>query len=383
MFKPFVLGLGLFALPPVALAGTPVKPPPAVVDQATSAPRVQIALLLDTSGSMDGLIDQARRQMWTVVNTFQKARRGEQLARLEIALYEYGKSDLAAEAGYMRQVLPFTTDLDSVSEKLFALRTNGGDEYCGQVIQKATTQLAWSKSREDLKLIYIAGNEPFNQGPVPFATAIANAKEHGIIVNTVHCGGAEVGARDGWTAAAALAQGQALNIDQNRAVAQATTPQDAELARLSGELNQTYLGYGSGGREGKARQVAQDSNAAPSPSVAASRAVSKASRLYDNSSWDLVDGSKSGAVKLDTLKDEELPSELQGKSVEERKAVVAAKAKEREAIQERIVKLKGEREKYLSEQQAVRPASAGPDTLDTAIIQSVRKQAAGQKLTLE
>ncbi|MBJ6760382.1 VWA domain-containing protein [Myxococcaceae bacterium JPH2] len=383
MFKPFVLGLGLFALPHVALAGTPVKPPPAVVDQATSAPRVQIALLLDTSGSMDGLIDQARRQMWTVVNTFQKARRGEQLARLEIALYEYGKSDLAAEAGYMRQILPFTTDLDSVSEKLFALRTNGGDEYCGMVIQKATTQLAWSKSHDDLKLIYIAGNEPFNQGPVAFATAIANAKEHGIIVNTVHCGGSEVGARDGWTAAAALAQGQALNIDQNRAVAQVTTPQDAELARLSGELNQTYLGYGSGGSAGKARQVAQDTNAAPSPSVAATRAVSKASRLYDNSSWDLVDGAKSGAVKLDTLKEEELPAELQGKSVEERKAVVATKAKEREAIQDRIVKLKGEREKYLAEQKAVRPASAGADTLDTAIIQSVRKQAAGQKLSLE
>src|SRR5690349_20981133 len=104
MLKPLALGLGLLTLPTLALArgapvpNAPAKPPaaqvaaPAAVDAAHSAPRVQIALLLDTSSSMDGLIDQARRQLWTVVNTFAKARRGSQLAKLEIALYEYGKS---------------------------------------------------------------------------------------------------------------------------------------------------------------------------------------------------------------------------------------------------------------------------------------------------
>ncbi|RYZ36912.1 MAG: VWA domain-containing protein [Myxococcaceae bacterium] len=396
MFKSLALGLGLLALPQVAHARTPaaptgaaapvmnqtkpVGPSPAVVDAATSAPRVQIALLLDTSGSMDGLIDQARRQLWTVVNTFQKARRDGQMARLEIALYEYGKSDIDAKDGYIRQLLPFTTDLDKVSEQLFALRTNGGDEYCGQAIQKATTQLSWSKSKEDLKLIYIAGNEPFTQGPVAFGTAIASAKEHGIIVNTIHCGPAEVGAQEGWTAAAALAQGQALNIDQNRAVAHVPAPQDAELARLSGDLSKTYLGYGSEGRASKLRQEAQDSNAGVSASATASRAASKASRLYDNSSWDLVDGAKKGTVKVEALKDEELPQELKGKSVAERKAIVDAKSKERSDIQARIQTLQGEREKFLASKAA---ENKGADTLDTAIIQSVRTQAAARKLMLE
>jgi hypothetical protein len=397
MFKSLALGLGLLALPQASLASDsgasvqaeapsqakkPAGPAPAMVDAATSAPRVQIALLLDTSGSMDGLIDQARRQLWTVVNTFQKARRGNQLAQLEIALYEYGKADLAAEGGYIRQILPFTTDLDRVSEQLFALRTNGGDEYCGQVIQKATTNLAWSKSSGDLKLIYIAGNEPFTQGPVSYASAIGGAKERGIVVNTIHCGPANEGARDGWMAAATLAHGQALNIDQNRAVAHVAAPQDAEITRLGGELNKTYLGYGSGGREAKMRQEAQDTNAAASPSSAATRAVSKASRLYDNSSWDLVDGSKKGKVKLEALKEEELPTELKGKSVEERKTIVDAKAKERSDLQDRIQKLQGEREKYIAEQEKA-SAGKGADTLDTAIIQSVRKQAATQSLTLE
>jgi hypothetical protein len=397
MLKPFALGLGLLTLPTLALAGDAVAPrkaPPAqqkpapqpatstALDAAHSAPRVQIALLLDTSNSMDGLIDQAKRQLWTVVNTFQKARRGTQLAHLEIALYEYGKSTLAAEGGYIRQIVPFTTDLDKVSEELFGLKTNGGDEYCGMVIQKATRNLEWSKSPGDLKLIYIAGNEPFSQGPVTYQSAIADAKERGIVVNTIHCGSPQEGSSTGWASAAKLASGQALNIDQNRAVAHIAAPQDDEIARLGRELNKTYLGYGRKGEEAKRRQEAQDSNAAAHMGSATTRAVSKASRLYDNSGWDLVDGSKKGAVKLDDLKDEELPAELKGKSVEERKAIVDAKAKERAELQARIQKLQAEREKFVAEKQRA-AASEGADTLDKAIIESASKQAAAQGMALE
>jgi hypothetical protein len=395
MFKPFALGLGLLTLPTAALAGdaahvapaqpTKAAPQPAAPDAthaAASAPRVQIALLLDTSSSMDGLIDQARRQMWTVVNTFQKARRGTQLAHLELALYEYGKSSLSAEGGYIRQIVPFTTDLDKVSEELFALKTNGGDEYAGMVIQKATRNLAWSKSAGDLKVIYIAGNEPFAQGPVTPQSAISDAKEHGIVVNTIHCGTQQEGASTGWASAAQLAGGQALNIDQNRAVAHIAAPQDAELAQLGRDLNKTYLGYGSQGAEAKRRQEAQDSNAAGSAASATTRAVSKASRLYDNSGWDLVDGTKKGKVKLDAVADADLPAELQGKSVEERKAIVDAKAKEREQIQQRIQTLQAERVKFVAEKEkaAAAPAAA---TLDKAIIETASKQAAAAGMALE
>ncbi len=394
MLKPIALGLGLLTLPTLALAqGTsasnpPAKQPavqmaaPAAVDAAHSAPRVQIALLLDTSSSMDGLIDQARRQLWTVVNTFAKARRGSQLAQLEIALYEYGKSSLAAEGGYLRQIVPFTTDLDKVSEELFSLKTNGGEEYCGKVIQQATRNLEWSKSKGDLKLIYIAGNEPFTQGPVSFQTAISDAKERGITVNTIHCGSAQEGSSTGWAAAAKFAQGQALNIDQNRAVAYIAAPQDDELARLGTELNKTYLGYGSQGAEAKMRQEVQDKNASAFAGSAATRAVSKASRAYDNSGWDLVDGKKKGKVKLEQMKDEELPAELKGKSAAEREAIVEAKAKERAEIQSRIQKLQAEREKFLAQKQQA-AAAEGADTLDKAIIESASKAAAAQGMALE
>ncbi|HWW60799.1 MAG TPA: hypothetical protein VN181_05465, partial [Thermoanaerobaculia bacterium] len=130
----------------------------AVPTVAPKKPVIQVAILLDTSNSMDGLIDQARTQLWRVVNEFATAKKNGTTPDLYVALYEYGNAGLAAERGYIRRVLPLTTDLDRVSEELFALKTNGGDEYCGHVIAEATKGLAWSTKSDDLKVIFIAGN---------------------------------------------------------------------------------------------------------------------------------------------------------------------------------------------------------------------------------
>src|SRR5262249_25073616 len=155
---------------------------------AGQAPKVQLALLLDTSNSMDGLIDQARSQLWAVVNELAAARRAGEPVVLEVALYEYGNNRIPASAGYVRRLLPFTTDLARVSEELFALTTLGGEEYCGLVIQSALDQLRWSPAPGDLKAIFIAGNEPFTQGPVDFRPVVVRARARGITVNTIHCG---------------------------------------------------------------------------------------------------------------------------------------------------------------------------------------------------
>jgi len=115
--------------------------------------------------------------------------------RLELALYEYGDG--------VKRLQPFTSELDRVSEKLFGISVHGGDEYCGQVIQAATNELEWSGDPDDLKLIYIAGNEPFTQGPVKPGSAIEAAKHKGITVNPIACGGDDpTGARaQRWPAA--------------------------------------------------------------------------------------------------------------------------------------------------------------------------------------
>jgi hypothetical protein len=147
---------------------------------------IMIALLLDTSNSMDGLIDQAKSQLWKIVNEVAVAKTVDgKRPNIKIALYEYGNDGLSANEGFVRQVSALSEDLDVISEKLFSLRTNGGNEFCGQVIKTALDQLTWSASKDDLKMIFIAGNEDFMQGKVSYQQACDAAKKKGVIVNTI------------------------------------------------------------------------------------------------------------------------------------------------------------------------------------------------------
>jgi hypothetical protein len=368
----------LLAVPCLASAAAveDVRPP------AAADPKVQIAILLDTSSSMDGLINQTREQLWRIVNTFATAKREGHRAKLELALYEYGNDGLSAANHYVRKVVPLTTDLDKVSAALFGLKTNGGEEYCGAVIQHASRELEWSDNPRDLKLIYIAGNEPFTQGPVRFQDSVKAAISRGIVVNTIHAGTEQEGINGQWLAAAKLADGNYLFIDQNRAVARVDAPQDAELARLSTELNGTYLAYGAAGGAAKQNQQEQDKNAGSvSAGSVATRAKAKASAVYDNARWDLVDAKKEGkAVK--GLSAEELPAEMRAMSPAEREAYVDGKAKARAGLQEKINKLSAERERYVQTEMK-KHAEAGSKTLDDALLESAKTQASKREYKFE
>jgi len=350
--------------------------------QRGAPPVIQLAILLDTSNSMDGLIEQARSQLWKVVNELSGARRFGRPAELSVALYEYGNNRIAAGQGYVRQVLPFTTDLDRLSERLFALTTLGGEEYCGTAIQAALDQLQWSPSPADLKVVFIAGNEPFSQGPVDYRRACARARSKGIVVNTVHCGPRHDGERRGWRDGAAMAYGLFSAIDQDRPVEHVAAPQDQEIARLGVELNETYLPFGTRGQTGQTRQEAQDDNAAKSGAGSAThRAVTKANRLYSNAAWDLVDAVGQSAVDLQDLKAADLPAEMQGLSVAQRKTLIEAMAKERGRIQERINELNRDRSEYVAQ---VRRAKIGADdSLDAVMTGALRRQAACSGIELQ
>ena len=356
---------------------TPPKPEPA------KKPVVQIAVLLDTSGSMQGLIEQAKGQLWKIVNEFLKAKQDGQTPEVQVALYEYGKSSLSRESGWVRQIVPLSTDLDKISEELFALKTNGGEEYCGWVIKDAVEKLAWSDDPKVYRAILIAGNEPFTQGPVNYADACKAAIAKGIIVNTIHCGSLEEGVRGKWQDGAMLADGKYLVIDHNRAVVHIEAPQDMEIAKLSADLNKTYLAFGAGGQVAYERQARQDANAsslAPASGAAVQRAVAKSSANYQNAGWDLVDAAKAKDFKLSEVKKEQLPAEMQKMTESERKEFVEKKAKERAEVQGKIQTLNAEREKYVAAQMKLQ---AGTNTLDAVVIGAVREQAGRRAFKFE
>lgn len=333
-------------------------------------PLIQVAILLDTSSSMSGLIEQAKIELWAIVNEFIFARKDGVAPEFRLALYEYGKSSLAKEVGYIRQIEGFTTDLDKVSEELFALRTNGGNEYCGWVIKDAVENLAWSESAEDLKVIFIAGNEPFTQGPVDHKDSCKAAITKGIIVNTIHCGGGD----ETWKNGAMLADGRYLTINQNQQVVHIAAPQDEEIAELNSKLNDTYIAYGARGLELKKRQVIQDkNNSMLSKEAEVQRAVAKSSKFYDNRAWDMVDALDADQIELAEMKEEDLPEDMLEMSQEEREEYVEGKAKERSDIQKKIQRLNEERKKFVADEMKNQPQ--GAETLGSAIVQAISEQA--------
>jgi hypothetical protein len=365
-------------------AAKPADTTPAATT-STEKPRIQMAILLDTSNSMDGLIGQARSQLWKIVNEFAKAKKGGVQPDLEVALFEYGNNSIDSGANYVRQVLPFTDDLDKVSDELFKLTTNGGEEYCGAVIDAATSRLKWAESDKVFKCIFIAGNEPFTQGSVDAFKACSDAVKKGITVSTIHCGPLQTGINTGWQKGALLADGSYVAIDQDKPVVAIKTPVDEKIVKLGAELNKTYVFYGKEpDRQNRAAlQQAQDANAArEGAAAAAGRAVTKGGEFYNNAKFDLVDGLRDKEVKLEDLKDEDLPAEFKGKSLEEKKAIVEANAKKRTELQEQIQKLNLEREKFIAAEQAKQKGSK-TETLDTAVIKAVREQAAKKEFKFE
>jgi hypothetical protein len=94
-----------------------------------------------------------------------------------------------------------------------------------------------------------------------------------------------------------------------------------------------------------------------------------------------VDAVQKEAVDLTAVKDSDLPAEMQGLTVAERKAMVEARAAERERIQARINALNRERSQVVAQER--RSKSAAPDTLDVVVTEALREQAACRGIELQ
>jgi hypothetical protein len=327
-------------------------------------PKIQLALLLDDSGSMGGLINQAKNQLWTFVNELALSKRDGAAPIIEVALYRHG--------GPVQQVSALTDDLDLLSERLFAVTIQGnGSEHCGEVIKAATDALAWSDSPEDLKVIFVAGNEAFTQGPVDYKAACKAAIAKGIVINTIHCGS---GIPEDWNNGAVLADGMAMAIDQNKLVPHIDAPQDTRIVELGEALNKTYIAYGASGASGVHRQQEQNANAqAASKTANVNRYVAQAQTQYRNSAWDLVDAVEQGQVKLEEIEEKDLPEAMQKMDKKGRLAFVEENAGKRTELQTEINTLNAERRKFVAAE--MKKLAGDGNSLDIAMVKTLRNQA--------
>lgn len=333
---------------------------------------IQIALCLDTSRSMDGLIDSARQALWSVVNELALA---EPTPSLKVALLTFGSPEFPAEDGWVVINTKFTEDLDLISERLFALKTNGGTEYVGRVLGRAASDLKWSDSESDLRIVIVAGNESADQDPqLKFKDACKQLIENGIMVNSIFCGSATDQISDGWRNVAMLADGHFSTIDQDNGTFAIASPFDERLVELSTKLNTTYCAFGAQGDVAWTNQRTQDANAEGiSVAVAAQRSASKATHLYCNSSWDLVDASTEEGFDIDSIKTEHLPESMQKMTSEQKLAHIEDLRTKRADIQAEIKELNEKRNAFVATE---RERLAGEDrSLDGALNKAIRAQA--------
>jgi len=330
---------------------------------------IQLALLLDTSNSMDGLIDQAKGQLWNIINELSNATKNGKDAKFEIALYEYGNDRLSSTHHYIRRVSDFTSNVDQISEKLFALTTNGGEEYCGAVIHASLSELEWS-NKSSLKTIYIAGNESFDQGGVSYISSCSNARAKNVKVNTIFCGDYETGRNLEWMSGARIADGSYNSIDQNKKTVHISSPYDDRISMLNSDLNETYIYFGKEGKMSLENLKTQDSNAGNyGKANFAKRSIFKSKSQYKNTKWDLVDAYEEDEDILDSAK--ELPEAYRNKSKSELASDIKNLSEKRKSIQSEISALAKKRIIYTEQEKEKLGREV---SLDDKIIRSLREQ---------
>lgn len=355
---------------------TTVSLPDPRPDPRPEEPRrpIDLVICLDTSASMTQLINSARAKLWDVVNELAEAR---PTPYLRVGLLTYGSPGVSTDAhGWVVRHTNLTTDLDTVYAKMMALSTNGGAEFVGWVLNDALNAMSWSRDPHALKMIFVAGNESADQcsSRFNFRYVAEDARSRGILINSIYAGLRQQGINEHWDQVALHGGGCYTAINMHAGTIQIPTPQDKILIDLNVELNATYLPYGPAGQKGKTNQTRQDANAASlGDQSVGSRIVAKASKLYNNAHWDLIDAEEQEGLDVAEVKKENLPAEMRDMTVKQRRSYVERTKRTRKVVRERIKEISSQRERYL--RTARRSAGPRGTGLDDAMKKTVRKQA--------
>lgn len=352
-------------------------------------PTADIAILLDTSGSMQRLINQVRDGLWQTLNELGEIRKDGEVADLRLALYEYGSGVVSAEANFIQMLAPLTTDHTVIAEKLFATKAQGSEEFSGKAIQMATEDLSFSLDSQDYKAIVIAGNETIHQGPVDALDAAAESQSKDILINSIFAGAQTIVTRPAptpgnggcrffcplppaptpptdpqtslnpifseWMALAEVGGGKSLNIDHKNSIPYIPSPFDDKIVESTEAISTTYLPFGSKGQEEYNRMRNLDRSVRNSGNGSYMgwgdyRSGNFGQATY--ATWDLVSAHRAGSMDLTQIVDSELPKVMRGLTLIEKRNHVIKISLKRKALEDEINNLREKRKVYVDAQLA-------------------------------
>ena len=369
---------------PLTRAGTnPVIAPvaPAVVAPTLAAangkPRIDVVFVLDTTGSMGGLIQGAKENIWSIASSMAQAKPTPEL-RIGLVAYR----DRGDE--YVTRTVDLSSDLDSMFATLMDFKADGGGdgpESVNQALHDAVHRISWSQDKDAYKVIFLVGDAPAHTdyaNDVQYPETIAAATALGVVVNTIQVG-SDAGTNAEWQRIAALNQGEFFKVDQSGGALAVSTPFDDKLAELSRELDETRMFYGDADK----RQELDAKVAATDKLHAMSTTGSRVKRAMFNASAagkdnllgenELVDAIASGRIELADVPETELPAPMRSLSKEEQVSMVKEKAEKRDQLNEQIAAMGRQRNDYLASELKTREGA--DDSLDDHIYGVVKAQA--------
>ncbi|MDO4178118.1 MAG: vWA domain-containing protein [Phascolarctobacterium sp.] len=334
---------------------------------------VEIVFVLDTTGSMGGLIQGAKDKIWTIVNDVMQHQRTGSKVRIGLVAYRDRGDD------YVTKITELSENLDEVYRDLMSFKAQGGGdtpEDVRRALHEGLNNMQWSKESAKLKrIIFLVGDAKPHTDYQDYPSTVETAKrarKQNIIINTIQCGNlAETDKY--WREIAQHANGEYFAIAQDGGTKRITTPYDDKLAKLSAKLDAGYVPYGSASMRAAASMRAEetaDTIALGAVSEAkAARAYNKAINKHAYSGDDLVQAIENGSVKLSDVKEEDLPDKLQKMSADQRETYVSEQIASRKAVREEISKIYKEREAYISAH-----AEENADGFDAAVRAALLRQ---------
>src|SRR5262245_8085241 len=202
-------------LPALAQEGAKAPPqnPPATTPAAADQPRIEAVFVLDTTGSRGGLIEGAKRKIWSIANQMATAKPAPKIRIGLVAYRDHGDD-------YVTKLTPLSDDLDAVYNDLMKFQAAGGGdgpESVNQALNEAVTKFEWSKASKTLRLNYLVGDAPPHMDytqDVKYPESCKAAAKAGITINTIQCG-AMADTTPIWQEIARKAEGEYFAIEQN------------------------------------------------------------------------------------------------------------------------------------------------------------------------
>lgn len=380
-----VAALSLAAGPVLAQDDTRQPAGDPTIQQTFDGPRIEVAFVLDTTGSMSNLIDGAKRKIWSIASEILET---EEQAQIRFGLVGYrDRGD-----DYVTIQYDLTADINGIYGHLLEFKAAGGGdrpENVNRALSEAVTQFQWSEGDDVLRLVFLVGDSPpqnYNdEADIAYDQTCQVAQSRDIVVNTVLAGGAN-DTRGIWKAISALCGGNFMEIPQDGGMQVVQTPYDDQINDLQRQISNTVTPYGRVETRGYIAEQ-QAENLAASSYVASDMAAmrlkaGKANRVVTGGisradGGDLIEDVEDGKIVLAELDEDLLSDDLKALSAEDRRAFVDEKIEERADLNAQMAALVDERDVWLAEEMARREAEDGTaDAFDLEVKAVIRAEAA-------